>query len=86
MPENDDSLLNLAMCYNKLGLYEDAIELCHKAIKVDPERAIAYRTIGDAYYAQSNWTEVKIWYRESAIRGDQSTKNWLEKNGFYILD
>lgn len=86
MPQNDDSLINLAMCHNKLGHSDKAIALCQEAIKIDPQRAVGYRTIGDVYYRQSKWNEVVKWYRESALRGDQSTKNWLEKNGYSLTD
>ena len=86
MPENDDSLINLAMCYIKLGDFDKAITLCKEAIKIDPKRAEGYRTIGDVYYRKSKWDEVVKWYRESALRGDQSTKNWLLKNGYSLTD
>ena len=82
MPQNDDALVNLASCYNKIGRYDEAIQLCNKAIIIDPNRPNGYRTIGDAYYYQSDMINVVKWYRESARRGDISTRNWLENNGY----
>lgn len=86
MPENDDSLINIAMCLNKIGQFDEAISFCKKAIEIDPNRAEGYRTIGDSYYSQSRWNEVVKWYRESAKRGDQSTRNWLLNNGYSLTD
>ena len=82
IPKNDDALLNLAICYNKMGQYNDAIQLCLKAIKIDPNRAGGYRTIGDAYFYQSDMYNVVKWYKEAANRGDASTANWLRNNGY----
>lgn len=82
MPTNDDSLINLGVCYNKLGEHSKAITYCKKAIEIAPNRPEGYRTIGDAYYKASNFQEVARWYKESARRGDKSTRQWLENNGY----
>jgi len=84
MPENDDALINLAMCYNKLGHYNEAIQYCHKAIKIDPDRAEGYRTIGDAYLLRSDDYNAVKWYRESSKRGDKSSANWLNQCGYGV--
>ena len=80
MPHNDDALINLASCYNKIGQYKDAFKLCLKAIQIDPNRAEGYRTIGDSFYCQSDFHNVIKWYGEAANRGDKSTANWLKAN------
>jgi len=82
MPINDDALINLATCYNKVGRYNDAILLCQEAIKIEPNRANGYRTIGDSFYYQSDIENVIKWYKESAKRGDASTLKWLQNNNY----
>ena len=83
MPQNDDALVNLAICYNKMGKFDDAIQLCLKAIQIDPDRAGGYRTIGDSYYYQSDVNNVIKWYKEAANKGDTSTANWLKVNRYF---
>jgi tetratricopeptide (TPR) repeat protein len=82
MPTNDDALINLSLCLLERKSYEYVISLCKAAIKIDPNRAEGYRTIGDVYYSKSNFREVVKWYKRSAARGDKSTMNWLVNGEF----
>lgn len=84
MPINDDALINLAACFNKFREYSKAISLCERAIKIQPDRAEGYRTIGDSFYYQSRMDQVVKWYTKSAKLGDESTYNWLINNGYSI--
>lgn len=86
MPTNDDALINLANCYNYLGDYSKAIELCDKAIMIDPNRSDGYRTIGESFYKQKKIFETVKWWRKSAILGDESTYKWLIDNRYSIYD
>jgi len=50
---------NSGFAHFKLGLYAEAIEWFEKTIALDPNRAIAYLNLGDAYFQVGKKSEAK---------------------------
>ncbi len=59
-------------CYGQLAFrerrYEDAIKAYKEAIKLDPDWALPYNSIGVAYIRQKNWTKVLEWCSQAKRR------------------
>lgn len=83
MPQNDDALINLAICHNKMGNHDECIQLCLKAIQINPDREVGYYQIGVAFYQKSDMPNAIKWLKEAANRGSTSAANWLESNGYF---
>ncbi len=58
-------------CFVRLGLYEDGINYCKRALALDPLQAYSHSILADAYSAQGNLAEAETEYR----RAFEITKN-----------
>jgi len=55
-------LNHLAELYLVQGKLEDAIAVCEQALKIRPQFAPAYKTLGNVFQAQGKLDEAKSWY------------------------
>ena len=55
----------LGWTYAMMNRYDEAIEMCHKAIEVDPEFGNPYNDIGSYLIEQGKWEEAIPWLEKA---------------------
>jgi tetratricopeptide (TPR) repeat protein len=55
----------LGWTYAMMNRYDEAIELCHKAIELDPEFGNPYNDIGSYLIEQERWDEAVPWLEKA---------------------
>ncbi len=59
--------VSLGRAYNRLGQREEAIKMCHHAIKTDPDLGVPYNDLGVYLMELEKWEEAIQWF-EKAIQ------------------
>ncbi len=52
-------------CYFRLGYYDEAINICRKALELDPLQAYSHSILGDALTANGNFADAEAVYQRS---------------------
>jgi lipoprotein NlpI len=63
--ENERYVVNLGICYAKLGKYQEAIPMFKKAIQLNPSSANAYNNLGAALVRLGEYEEARKQYQMS---------------------
>src|SRR5882724_1622205 len=64
-PRDSTPYNNLAVVYNQMGQYENALENARKAVQIDPDSASGYSNVGFAYAGLNRLDEAKATYNEA---------------------
>ena len=56
-PAEPDSLCNLSFCFNSVGRFSEAIDLCKRALLIDPKNDRVWTNLGNAHRALGHITD-----------------------------
>jgi tetratricopeptide (TPR) repeat protein len=83
-PENARAWAITGLAYDWLGLPDEAVEACDKAIELDPTLPEAYAYLAEAYIDLGNWAAANNTI-DTALQLDENNAD-VQRNYGYILE
>ncbi len=79
-PQSYEAWFNLGNAWMNLGNLELAKTAIEQAVKVKPDFALGYHSLGNIAYSQGRFESQISYYKEAARLGNKETMEWLKKN------